>query len=141
MMPDASERFPYVERSLQSGISGRMPYIPLTLSYHDTSLNSFGLLDTGATVNVLPYELGLQLGGHWDQQRVKLELSGNLSRVEARALAVHVKLGSFSPVLLGFAWTRSNEAPLLLGQVNFLAEFNVCFFRSQGYVEIRSTKG
>jgi hypothetical protein len=44
------------------------------------------LLDTGASVNVLPYEIGLQLGAVWEEQIVPIQLSGNLARMEARGL-------------------------------------------------------
>jgi hypothetical protein len=45
-----------------------MPYLPLTLSLDGQFLNTEGLLDTGASVNVLPYELGLQLGLVWEDE-------------------------------------------------------------------------
>ena len=35
----------------------------------DQRVEAVGLVDSGATVNVLPYELGLQLGGIWDDRR------------------------------------------------------------------------
>lgn len=68
-MVDA-QRFPYkiIDSSLgmvdsaRRTLRERMPYMPLILSLDGQSLNTEGLLDTGASVNVLPYELGLQLG-------------------------------------------------------------------------------
>ncbi|GAB4521458.1 MAG: hypothetical protein OHK0046_32850 [Anaerolineae bacterium] len=47
-----------------------------------------GLVDTGADVNVLPYQLGVELGAQWSQQTIGLQLSGNLSNYEARGLIV-----------------------------------------------------
>ena len=35
------------------------------------------------------------------------------------------------------AWTRNNEVPVILGQVNFFMEYDVCFFRSRSAFEIR----
>jgi hypothetical protein len=49
-----------------------MPYIPLTLTLGDRSLEVTALLDTGANVNVLPYEIGLQLGAVWENQTVSI---------------------------------------------------------------------
>jgi hypothetical protein len=43
---------------------------------------------------------------------------------------------SFPPVDLAFAWTQSTEVPMILGQVNFFMEFDVCFFRSQAALEV-----
>ncbi len=90
-----------------------------------------GLLDTGAMINVLPYRLGLELGAVWAQQTASLQLTGNLAQFEARVLAVSATVGAFAPVQLAFAWTQAENVPLLLGQVNFFMEFDVCFYRSQ----------
>ena len=46
-------------------------------------------------------------------------------------------VGSFAPVPMAFAWTRAEQVPLILGQVNFFIEFDVCFFRRRGIIEVR----
>jgi hypothetical protein len=94
------------------------------------------LLDTGAMVNVLPYEIGLELGFVWSQQKVPLDLAGNLGQQEAHAVVVQAVVGQFEPVQLVFAWTKGTGIPLLLGQVNFFIEFDVCFHRSQLNFEV-----
>jgi hypothetical protein len=43
---------------------------------------------------------------------------------------------SFPPVELAFAWTQAAEVPLILGQINFFLEFDICFFRSQAAFEV-----
>lgn len=95
-----------------------------------------GLLDTGASVNVLPYEIGLQLGAFWEEQTVPIQLSGNLARLEARGLVISAKVAEFTSVLLAFAWTKSTEAPLILGHMNFFTEFDVCFYRADLAFEV-----
>ncbi|RUT08900.1 hypothetical protein DSM106972_009530 [Dulcicalothrix desertica PCC 7102] len=55
------KRFSFTERRSNLGVSSNMPYLPLTLAYNKRSLQALGLLDTGASVNVLPYNVGLQL--------------------------------------------------------------------------------
>jgi hypothetical protein len=55
------QRFPFIEHTNRAGLSSMMPYLPITLTYRDQSVESMALLDTGASVNVLPYEIGLQL--------------------------------------------------------------------------------
>jgi hypothetical protein len=111
--------------------------MPLILAHNSFTLKASGLLDTGATVNVLPYDLGRQLNAIWEQQRTISRLAGNLARFEARAILVTATVGSFAPVPLAFAWARTNDIPLILGQVNFFLEFDVCFFRGRGFFEIR----
>lgn len=132
-----AQRFSFTEIDKSLGAASSLPYLPFTLSHQDTSLSVSGLLDTEATVNVLPYDIGRQLGAVWDQQTTPVHLTGNLARFEARVLIVSATVGEFAPVRLAFAWTRANNVPLILGQVNFFLEFNVCFFRSQKVFEVK----
>jgi hypothetical protein len=46
-------------------------------------------------------------------------------------------VGDFEPVQLVFAWCESDDVPLLLGRMNFFAEFDVCFYQSQLKFEVR----
>jgi hypothetical protein len=78
--------------------------LPLTLSLDGQFLNTEGLLDTGASVNVLPYELGLQLGLVWEDETLSVLLAGNLARFEARAVVVDAQVSSFPTINLAFAW-------------------------------------
>ena len=110
--------------------------MPLTLKATQ-SLAVSALLDTGAAVNVLPYGIGVQLGFIWDQQTTSVQLSGNLASVEARVVLVAATVAQFPPVRLAFAWARQDSIPVILGQVNFFMEFDVCFFRSRSLFEVR----
>lgn len=135
-MPDA-ERYAYTASGRLFGEVKLSPILPVTLRHQGHSVNASGLLDTGAAVNVLPYHTGVELGAVWEQQTVRLRLTGNLASDEARVLVLLVETGSFAPVRQVFAWTRAENAPLILGQVNFFMEFDVCFFRSQQAFEAR----
>ncbi len=48
------------------GALSAFAYVPIILSRSGLSQNLVGLLDTGASVNVLPYEVGLDLGLTWE---------------------------------------------------------------------------
>jgi hypothetical protein len=135
-MPDA-ERFPFVEMRPYLGEASRLPYLPISLSFQGRTMSVSGLLDTGSAVNVLPYDVGLRLGAVWEQQTIRVRLSGSLAAEEARALVVSATVGRFPSVPLAFAWTRSNVVPVILGQVNFFLEFDVCFFRAQSAFEVK----
>jgi len=113
-----------------------LPTIPITLSYADFSVSANALLDSGSTVNLLPYDIGLQLGAIWEEQTIRLPLAGNLARVEARGIFVHIQIGNLEPVRLAFAWAQASQVPLILGQTNFFREFDVCFQRSRRTIEI-----
>ncbi|MBX9254150.1 hypothetical protein H1Q63_09360 [Desmonostoc muscorum CCALA 125] len=132
-----TQKFPYKIIDSSLGMVDRLPYIPLTLSLDSQSLNTEGLLDTGASVNVLPYELGLQLGLIWEDETLSVLLAGNLARFEARAVVVDAQVSSFPTINLAFAWTQTPNVPLILGQANFFFEFDVCFFRARSEFEVR----
>lgn len=89
------QRFPFTERTDSQGRSHVMPYLPLILT----------ILDTGARVNVLPNEIGIQLGAVWKNKTVSIPLRGNLARGETRGLVLSGTVANFSPVLLAFAWS------------------------------------
>jgi hypothetical protein len=130
------QRYSFTERTDNLGRSVIMPYVPLTLTLGDRSLEVTALLDTGASVNVLPYEIGLQLGAVWENQTVSIPLSGNLARSDSRGLVVAGTIAQFPPVLFGFAWTEMRDTPVILGHMNFFAEFNVCFYRHELAFEV-----
>jgi hypothetical protein len=100
-------------------------------------VESLGLVDSGATINVMPYELGLQLGAVWEDNRAIIQLAGNLSSQSAMPFFAMAQVGDIAPVQLAFAWTRSPDAPLILGQTNFFMEFDVCFYRSKMEFEVK----
>ena len=131
------KRFPFIKRTNSLGLSSVLPYLPITLTYKNRSVEAMALLDTGATVNVLPYEIGIQFGAVWEEQTLPIQLSGNLAQMEARGLVLSASVAEFSPVLLAFAWTQFREAPLILGHMNFFAEFDVCFYRADLTFELR----
>ena len=134
-----SLRFDYIQPPNASGETYPRPYIPITLIRDSLSLQAVGLLDSGADVNVLPYHIGVALGAIWENQRMIAGLSGNLARYEARGIILTAKLREFEEVRLAFAWLRANTIPLILGQTNYFTEYNVCFFSSQGFCEIKPT--
>ncbi len=128
----------FLYRSVRNefGETGFVPSIPIRLSYRERSINVNGLIDTGAAVNVLPYSVGESLGAIWDESKSALRLAGNLGRFRAQAILLQVTIASFTSVELAFAWTEVDTVPLLLGQVNFLMEFDVCIYRSRLQLEI-----
>jgi hypothetical protein len=131
-----AQQFPFIARDPALGSASLAPMMPITLQAAQNVAVS-ALLDTGAAVNVLPYGIGLQLGFFWDQQTTSVQLSGNLASVEARVVLVAAIVAQFPPVRLAFAWAKHDSIPVILGQVNFFMEFDVCFFRSHSIFEVR----
>jgi hypothetical protein len=131
------ERFPYIPVRNTHGELALRPMLPLALVREERIINISGILDSGGDVNVLPYNIGTELGLVWEDQRILTGLSGNLSERESRGVVLSATVEQFPPVRLAFAWTRLENIPLILGQVNFFTEFDVCFFRSESAFEVR----
>jgi len=60
-----AERYPFVSSDAALGEARFRPYLPFVLVYQQVSVTSSALLDTGASVNVLPYSTGVKLGYEW----------------------------------------------------------------------------
>lgn len=101
------------------------------------SIEAFSLVDSGATVNVIPHEMGLQLGATWDDSKAIIQLAGNLGNQPAAPSSAMVQVGDIAPVQLAFSWTKSPNVPLILGQTNFFMELDVCFYRSKMEFEVK----
>jgi hypothetical protein len=129
-------RFKYSITSPTQNEFDSLPRLSLSLRREDRIVELIGLVDSGATVNVLPYELGLQLGGMWEDRRAVIQLAGNLGNQQAMPFSAIAQIGEFLSTELVFAWSRSPPVPLILGQTNFFLEFDVCFYLSTSEFEV-----
>lgn len=131
-------RINYTVRDPSISDASLMPYARARLFSKTALVETIGLLDSGASVNVLPYRLGCELGLDWSSQKTDVRLGGNLSGWEAKAVLLNVEIEQLKVVPLVFAWSKNEIVPLLFGQVNFFQAFDICFFRSQGFFTITS---
>ena len=77
-------RFAYAHPDASRTEGSLLAYVPLMLRHDTAVVTVTGLLDTGATVNMLPYPVGLQLGLVWEHQSIPVHLTGNLARLPVR---------------------------------------------------------
>jgi hypothetical protein len=131
-------RFKYSTTDPSQDEFDALPRLSLVLRLNNQSVEVVGLVDSAATVNVLPYEVGVRLGAIWDDRKATIRLAGTLGSLRAMPLFVTAQVGEFAPVRLAFAWAESNNVPLILGQTNFFMEFDVCFYRSKLEFEVKS---
>ncbi len=112
--------------------SGGMPILNVRLSHDERDMFVPALVDSGAALNILPYDYGLELGFVWEKQRLPLPVGGFMKGADAYAVLVQTRIDPFPPVDLAFAWVEksSDEVRTLLGQVNFFRFFRVVF---EGY--------
>ncbi len=130
-------RFHYSTTDPSQNEFDSLPRVPIIFRREGRTVESLGLVDSGATINVMPYELGLQLGAIWEDSRAIIQLAGNLGNQPAMPFFAMAQVGDIAPIQLAFAWTRSPNAPLILGQANFFMEFDVCFYRSKMKFEVK----
>ena len=55
-----------------------LPFVPVILSSMSSSVRVYALADSGSTVNVLPYNIGIELGLDWESQKFSPGLTGIL---------------------------------------------------------------
>ena len=125
--------------SVSSVPGSLMPRLSLEISTETRSIQIHGIVDSGSPVSVLPYSVGAALGAVWEEQESLGMLAGALASVESRVLPVdgmHPDIEGAEGVPLLFAWAQTNAVPVLLGQTNFLMEFNVCLYRSENAFEV-----
>ncbi|MDX2041321.1 MAG: retroviral-like aspartic protease [Acidobacteriota bacterium] len=132
------ERFDFKGVPSNFGTEILMPLLPVRLIADQHELEVLGLLDSGSAINVLPFSLGLALGGVWKREKAKLRLTGNLAASPAMPFVVHAQVGRLPAVELVFAWTQNDSVQPIFGQINFFDEFDVCLHRSRKEIEIRT---
>ena len=130
-------RFPYSTTDPAQDAFDSLPRLPFRLRADSRALDVMGLVDSGAMVNVLPYDVDLQLGVVWDDRRANIRLAGTLGQQQAMPVFMIAEIADFTPVRLAFAWVQSPDAPLILGQTNFFMEFEVCLYRSSLEFEVK----
>jgi hypothetical protein len=131
----SSQRFSYTPHA-QFPVG--VPIVGIQLSYNVTTITVPAVVDSGAALNILPYDIGLSLNLNWNTQTFPLDLGGILTGTQAYAVVLQAEIKPFLPLKLAFAWINkpSTEIRLLLGQVNFFQEFDVHFYGHQKAFEI-----
>lgn len=134
-----SKRFPYTQPAPDAKVKAGMPMLPLTLASEQRSIAVTALVDSGATLSILPYDLGLQLGLTWGAQEVSIFLGGILQGLPAYGVALTGHLPDLDPFPLVFAWTSrpSTEVPVIVGQINFFRVFQVTLNGKDGWFEVQ----
>jgi len=68
---------------------------------------------TRASINVLPYSIGVEPSHDWKRQTTSLSLTGNLAQYEERVVLTQAIVGQVEPVQLVFAWTQVIDVPFI----------------------------
>jgi hypothetical protein len=101
-------------------------YLPMVWVRLGLQHELLALVDSGASVNVLPHSVGLQLGLDWDTALEGPEIGGNIAGV-SKKVKLLLKIREFDALELGFCWLFHDRARVILGHDDFLKNFDVCF--------------
>jgi len=115
-----------------------MPLIDIQLSNGSKSLTVSALVDSGAALNILPFDVGIELGLVWKDQTFPIDLGGVLTGSQAYAVLLNVQITNVQPTQLAFAWVSrpTSEVRTLLGQINFFQEFDIHFYGNQQFFDV-----
>jgi gag-polyprotein putative aspartyl protease len=129
-------RFPYE----QTPVGIPMPYIPIQLEAASRAVRVKALVDTGAMVNVIPKAVGEALNLKWDDGE-PVQLGGNLGKASARTFTLNCTVTGLEATPLEVNWSMLEDVPVILGQIDFFAQFDVCFSYAENEISIRTRKG
>lgn len=130
-------RFPFLPRPGGSGPLDLAPLLPARLSRGGIDVDVVGLVDSGASFSVLPYDIGARFGLDWNQLPHGLTLGGVASGTPAKLIALDITFGPIGPVSQLFAWAKTNGPPLVFGQVSFFLDFDIFFARNRSFFEVQ----
>jgi hypothetical protein len=73
----------------------------------------------------------------WDRAKPGGTVGGAFGKIESRLIRLGMQIGHLAVQEHAFLWLKSDDAPLLLGMADFFMKYDVCFFLSQGYFEVK----
>ncbi len=131
-----TKQFTYTQSPAFPKLDSGLPFVELALSNGDQTVRVPALIDSGASISVLPYDIGLQLGLEWENQKYPIDLKVFMRGSLTYGVALMGRISPFPAVPLAFAWTERNDVRLILGQLNFFQQFDVHFYGSENIFEI-----
>jgi len=131
------QEFSYLRATRYPKFLKGLPYLTFSLQNQERSVSVSALIDSGSSISILPFDVGIALGLNWHAQHFPLPpLLGNLQPLSVFAVSLEAFIHPFPQVSLVFAWISDNSVPVILGQNNFFDEFNVSFFGSDGVFQL-----
>ncbi len=136
-----AKQFTYTQPAAFSKFDSGLPFVQISLIHDEQTILVPALVDSAASISVLPYNIGLQLGLVWENQNYPIDLTVLLQGASAYGVVLMGKIDPFPAVPLAFAWTQRNDLRLILGQLNFFKQFDVFFYGSKNMFEIVPKSG
>ena len=113
-----------------------MPTATVEIKYQKLSLSCEMLVDTGAYLSMIPYQVGVELGLTISEDEI-LEAGGaGGASIPHVVKEVEIQIGDYS-IHARIGWALTDEVPLLLGRLDVFDEFDIEFSQSQRKVIFR----
>ena len=132
----ATAKFQYAMKPGGNGPLDMFPFLPVRLALGSRFVDVMALIDSGATISSIPYDLGQAFGLNWHALTQPLAVGGAHGSVPAKRLDLMTTIGSLPPRLLVYAWVNTNNYPLVLGSADFFFNYDVHLCRRHKYFEI-----
>ncbi len=129
-------RFTYLDRYASGHPADLKPYLPLKLRSSVAEQDVVALVDSGAGISMMPYSVGLQLGGDWNALAHSMPVRGGAGPVSGKLFSAEGIVAGLPAVSLIFSWVATDDWPMILGQINFFHEFDILFSRSKSFFEL-----
>jgi hypothetical protein len=126
-------RFRFVGPGLVPQPQELAPLLPARLSRNGVDVAVSALVDSGATISVVPFDVGARSGYSWNA----VALGGVAGGAVGKLIAVDLMFNPFGRIPQMFAGSSSNDQPVIFGRAMFFFDFDVCFHRARGYFEIQ----
>ena len=129
--------YPFTRFVFPTGHQDRRAYarLPLSIRNPETGLAlvTWGLVDTGADLTLLPAELAVRLGHHLTANGVRTSVTAGIEQKELTAYAHTFEIQLLSADLKRVLWTTGrrefdclpSNPPLLIGVEDFLDRFRL----------------
>lgn len=107
-----------------------VPTATVGIKYGKLSLSCEMLVDTGAYLSMVPYQIGMELGLTISEDEI-LEAGGvGGASIPHIVKEVELQIGENS-IHIRIGWALTDEVPLLLGRLDVFDEFDIEFSQSR----------
>jgi len=125
---DSMPSFPYVMEKIKDGFIYR-PKIPMTISYKESRIETYGIIDSGSDITILPREIAKILGIELTGKQTEIGgIGGGLLKVVIDFVNLNVGGNPIIHAKVHIPTEGSNDADqIILGHEPLFQEFNITF--------------
>lgn len=113
-----------------------VPTVTVEIKYQESSLSCEMLVDAGAYLSMIPYQVGIELGLTISNDEVMEAGGAGGASIPHVVKEVELQIGAYS-IQSRIGWALTDEIPLLLGRLDVFDEFDIEFSQSRHKITFR----